>query len=83
MWRMMTLEKLDVVEAPDWTLGVVDFLGKVLDSRDMCHYSDEGQILTTTIDNKNNSTRVLYKNEVISDTSTVLESLSSSRTKQR
>ena len=42
MWQRMTSGKLDVAEAPGWTLGVVDFLGKVLGSKDTCYHFDEG-----------------------------------------
>ena len=47
----MTSGKLDVAEAPGWTLGVVDFSGKVLGRWDACHHPDpdEGQIFTTTL----------------------------------
>ena len=37
-----------VVDAPNWTLRVVDFSRKALGSLDTCHHFDEGQILTTT-----------------------------------
>ena len=30
-------EKARYCEVPSWTLEIVDFLGKVLDGRDMCH----------------------------------------------
>ena len=36
--RRMTLEKLDVAETSSWTLGAVDFSGKVYGSRDTCHH---------------------------------------------
>ena len=41
-------EWLGVADAPDRTLGVVNFSGKALDSLNMYHHSDEGQILATT-----------------------------------
>ena len=37
-----------VVDAPNWTLRVVDFSRKALGSLDTCHHFDEGQILITT-----------------------------------
>ena len=40
--------KSDMTEAPNWTLGVVDFLVEVLGGLDTCHHLNEGQILTTT-----------------------------------
>ena len=46
-WRL-TSGKLDVVEAPGWTLGVMDFSEKVLVRWDTCQHHDEGQILNTT-----------------------------------
>jgi len=36
-----------VAEDPGWNLRVVNFLEKVLDSRDTCHHPNEGQIFTT------------------------------------
>ena len=58
-WRRMTSEKLDVVEDDLGKVGCGRGSGidseslwisrwKVLGRWDMCHYSDEGQILTTT-----------------------------------
>ena len=46
--RRMTSGRSDVAEAPSWTLKIVDFLAKVLGSRDMCYHPGEGQILTIT-----------------------------------
>jgi len=45
--RNVTSRRLDVAEAPGWTLGVVDTTGEALGSLDTCHHPDEGQILTT------------------------------------
>ena len=46
--RSVTSETLDVTEALDRILGVVDFSAKAICSLDTCHHFDENQILTTT-----------------------------------
>ena len=46
-WRNVTSERLDVAEAPVWTLGVVDMSGKALSSLDRCHHLNASQDLTT------------------------------------
>ena len=41
--------------APGWTLGVVNFSEKVLDSLDLCYHPDEDQILISIYPNISSS----------------------------
>ena len=46
--QRVALGRLGLTDVPGWTLGVVDFSRKVLDSLDTWHHPDADQILTTT-----------------------------------
>jgi len=50
MWQRLTSRKVDMAEAPAWSLGVMDFLEKVLSGRDTYHHPNEGQFLTLQYD---------------------------------
>ena len=64
----MTSENLNVAEALGWTLGAVDFSGKILGSWDTYHHPDKDQILTTILYNNGELPTLVKKSRRVSNT---------------
>jgi len=50
-----------MTETPGWTLRVVNFLEKVLGSRNMCHHPDKSQNFDHYSYHRQRSTNVVYE----------------------
>ena len=57
-----------MAEAPGWTLGAMDFSGKVLGSWDTYHHPDKDQILITTLYNSGELSTLVKKSRRVSNT---------------